>query len=350
LGVRFGERTAGPDFRNDVGLDRLFEIWSVSWSPIVEAKLIEIAHRGDTLADAVATTIAERVAGLEMEGMGRNALAAIDLFASACRAGIGERAGAILEVVEAEVIEDPELRSVIAALSDVVLLRRGHEVLGVIDTDPIDHLLVTTWRRVLMLLPELAHIPADQAQPSVKALADLRGIIELAQTAGFAFDPEPFEAALTRLSASELAPQVDGAVMAFALLDGRADGALLEERLRGELAGGYVNPSEKLAFLGGIISIAPELLWTLPQVVDALDSVVSDADEDEFIALLPHLRLALMPLDPRDVDRLSGMVAEKLGLANDALNSLVSISESEVMANLALDRAMAQKLASEGLA
>lgn len=349
LGVGFGERTAGPDFRNDVGLERLFEIWSVSWSPMVEARLIEIAHQGDTLADAVAMTIAERVAALEMEGKGRNALAAIDLFASACRAGIGESAGTILEVVEAEVIEDPQLRSVIAALSDVVLLRRGHKVLGITDTAPIDHLLGTTWRRVLILLPELAHIPADQAQPSVKALADLRGIIELAQTAGFAFDLEPFEAALTRLSAADLAPQVDGAVMAFALLDGRADGELLEERLRGELAGAYVKPSEKLAFLGGIIAIAPELLWTLPQVIDALDSVVGDADEDEFIALLPHLRLALMPLDPRDVDRLSGMVAEKLGLAKDALRSLVSISESEVMGNLALDRAMAQKLSQEGV-
>lgn len=350
LGAGFGERTAGPDFRNDVGLDRLFEIWSVSWSPMVEARLVEIAHCGDTLADAVAATIAERIAALEFEGKGRNALAAIDLFAAACRAGIGESASAILDIVEAEVIEDPALLSVIAALADVVLLRRGHDVLGIADTAPLDHLLATTWRRVLILLPGLAEIPADQAQPSVAALADLRGIIELAGTAGFAFDLEPFEAALSRLAAAELAPQVDGAVMAFALLDGRADGALLERRLRGELAGAYVKPAEKLAFLGGIIAIAPELLWTLPQVIDALDSVVGDVDEEEFIALLPHLRLALMPLDPREIDRLSGMVANKLGLASDALQSLVAISEGEVMDNLALDRAMADKLVSEGVA
>lgn len=349
LGTGFAERTAGPDFRNDVALDRLFEIWSVSWSPMVEARLIEMAHKGDTLAEIVATEIAERIAELEMEGRGRNALAAIDLFATACRAGIGESASAILEVVEAEVIEDPNLPSVIAALSDAVLLRRGHEVLGITDMAPLDHLMTTVWRRVLILLPDLADIPEDQAQPSVQALADLRGIVELAQTAGFTFDLEPFEAALSRLATAELAPQVDGAVMAFALLDGSADGEMLERRLRGELAGAYIKPANKLAFLGGVIAIAPELLWTLPQVIDALDGVVGDADEEEFIALLPHLRLALMPLDPRDIDRLSGMVAQKLGISSDALQSLVSISENEVMANLQLDRAMAQKLASEGV-
>lgn len=349
IGAGFGERTAGPDFRNDVGLDRLFEIWSVSWSPMVEARLVEIAHMGDTLEQVVAATIAERIGDLETQGRGRNALAAIDLFASACRAGIGEGAIAILDLVEAEVIEDADLPSVIAALDDVALLRRGHEVIGIDDTAPIDRLVATTWRRVLILLPELAAIPADQAQPSVKALADLRGIIELAGSAGFGFDLAPFEQALVRLEGSELAPQIDGAIMAFALLDGRATGTGLAQRLRGELAGAYVKPADRLAFVGGIIAVARELLWTLPQVIEALDSVISGAEEEEFIALLPHLRLALMPLDPRDIDRLSAMVARKLGIASDALQSLLAISEAEVMANLSLDRAMAAKLANEGL-
>ncbi|MEO0463177.1 MAG: DUF5682 family protein [Pseudomonadota bacterium] len=350
LSAGFATRTAGPDFRNDVGLDRLFEVWSVNYSPMVEARLVEIAHTGDTVRSALAFEIERRIAALEEQGLGRNALAAIDLFATACRAGIGERAGAILAAVEAEVIEDADITCVIAALADIVLLRRGHEVLGITDTDPLDRLVATTWRRVLALLPELAALPADQAQPILRALADLRGTMEIAATAGFAFDKAPFEAALERLAAAELVPQIDGAVMAFALLDGRADGAALHTRLTGELAGAYVNPTERLAFLGGIIAIAPELLWTLPEVVEALDRVVSDTDEEQFIELMPMLRLALMPLDPRDVDRLSGMVAERLGIARDALNAVVEISEGDALANLELDRMLSRKLETEGLA
>ncbi len=217
-------------------------------------------------------------------------------------------------------------------------------------TAPIDHLRETVWRRVAMLLPELAQLPADQAQPALRALASLRGIIDLARSADTPFDTEHFDAALERLRAADLVPPVAGAVLAFALLDGRADSAALAQRLRGELGGAYVDPADRLGFLGGIIAVAPELLWTLPEIVAELDAVVGDADEDAFIALLPHLRLALMPLDPRDVDRLAEMVAGRLGISGLALQQVSAISEGEVLANLALDRAMADLLALEGVA
>ncbi len=48
------------------------------------------------------------------------------------------------------------------------------------------------------------------------------------------------------------------------MLDGQADAEALGDRLRGELASGYVDPAERLAFLGGVIAIARELLWTVP--------------------------------------------------------------------------------------
>lgn len=350
LGVGFGQRTAGPDFRNDVALDRLFEVWSVGWSPMVEARLVELSELADTLPEAVAVVVAERIGALAEQGLGRNAEAAIDLFATACRAGIGDNAGAILELVEAEAIEDAELRSVVAALDEAVLLRRGHEVLGIVDTGPIDRLVATIWRRVVILLPELAALPPDQARTALQALADLRGVIDIAGSAGFPFDLVPFDEALERLRNGDLVPEIAGAVLAFALLDGRADGAELGARMRGELAGAYVRPADRLAFLGGIIAIARELLWTLPEIVAALDEVVGQVDEDEFVALLPHLRLALMPLDPREIDRLARLVAERLGIVPEALQQLVAIPESELLRNLELDRALAQKLAAEGVA
>ena len=349
IGAGFGQRTAGPDFRNDVALDRLFEVWSVGWSPMVEARLIELSEVADTLPEAVTAAIAERLAALADEGLGRNAQAAIDLFAIACRAGAGDSASEILGLVEAEVIEDADLSSVVSALSDAVLLRRGHDVLGISDPAPIDHLMHTIWRRMLALLPELAAIPADQSRPALDALADLRGVIEIARSAGFPFDLDVFDEALRRLEARQLAPMIAGAVMAFALLDGRADGETLGMRLKGELAGAYVDPATRLAFLGGIIAIARELLWTLPQIVEALDEVVGSVDEEGFIALLPHLRLALMPLDPGEVDRFSAMVADRLGIAADLLAGVVPIGEAELLRNAALDGDMARKLQAEGV-
>jgi len=350
IDAQFSQRTAGPDFRNEVALDRLHEIWSVAWSPLVESRLIELSEAADTLSEALAFALAQKLAALAEHGKGRSALAAIDLFSTACRAGLGAEADAILALVERHVIEDPQLGSVVAALTDLVLLRRGRETLGIVDTAPLDHLIGTTWRRVLVLLPELADCGADQLRDAVSALADLRGLIELARGSDAPIEIALFDEALARLLAQPLAPMLAGAVMAFVLIDGQADAEALEARLSGELASGYVDSAERLAFLGGVIAIARELLWTVPGIIATLDALVSGLDDEGFVALLPHLRLALMPLDPRETDRLAEEVAIRIGVQPGGLAMDIGISEAELAANLTLDRELTRVLARDGVA
>lgn len=345
IGTPFAERTGGPDFRNNVSLDRLHEIWSVCWSPLVESRLIELSEAADTLGEALAFVLAHRIAALTEAGRGRNAVAAIDLFAAACRAGLGQEAQGIVSLIEEQIIEDPEPGSVVAALADLLLLRRGRETLGLEDAGPLDHLLQTAWRRLLILLPEMAEIGSEQVRQAVSALADLRGTIELARSSEAPLDLDLFDEALDVLSARPLPPMLAGAVMAFALLDGRIGVAALEARLKGEFVSGYVDPAERLAFLGGIIAIARELVWTLSAIIDALDGIIAGLDEEAFQALLPHLRLALMPLDPREVDRLADIVAAKLGARTGTLSAPIGITEGEMHRNLQLDRDMAAVLA-----
>ncbi len=347
--AQFSRRTAGPDFRNDVSLDRLHEVWSVCWSPLVESRLIELSEAADTLVEVLAFTIAQKLAELSGQGKARSVLAAIDLFAAACRAGLGEQASVVLALVETQVIEDPQLGSVVAALTDLVLLRRGREALGIADSGPLDHLIGAAWRRVLVLLPELADCGDEQLRDAVSALADLRGLIELARSSGARIDIALFDEALARLQARPLAPKLAGAVTAFALIDGQGDPGALGERLRGELASGYVELGERLSFLGGVIAIARELLWTVPEIIAALNDVVAGVDDATFHALLPHLRLALMPLDPREVDRLAEEVASRLGAHPEQLAVRVEISEAELNRNLQLDRELAEVLVRDGV-
>lgn len=346
----FAQRTAGPDFRHDVSLDRLHEVWTTCWSPMVESRLIELSEAADTLGEALAFTLANRIALLAEQGRGRSALAAIDLFAAACRAGLGNEAGAVLALIEEQVIEDPEPASVIAALTDLLLLRRGRETLGIEETGSLDRLLQATWRRLLVLLPGLADVGTEQVRQAVDGLASLRGAIELARSSAAPIDLALFDEALDLLLARQLCPMLAGAVMAFALLDGRVAVGELEARLQGELAGGYVDPAERLAFLGGLIAIARELVWTVPAIVDAIDDLVAGLDEDAFVALLPYLRLALMPLDPREVDRLAEQVAHRLGVGAGTLAITTDIPETEMQENLRLDRELVAVLARDCLA
>jgi hypothetical protein len=349
IGTPFADRTAGPDFRNDASLERLHEVWTLCWSPLVETRLIELSEVADTLGEALAFALAERIAALTEAGRGRSALAAIDLFAAACRAGLGSEAAAILPLIEEQLIEDAELGSVVAALVDLLLLRRGRETLGLSDSSAIDQLLLTAWRRVMLLIPELADSGEDRIAAAVKALADLRGAVELARSSDAPIDLSLCNEALAALRRGTLQPMLDGAVTAFTLLGGLVGVSEFEGRLRGELASGYVDAAERMAFLAGVVAIARELIWTIPAITDTINDAVTALDEDEFLALLPHMRLVLMPLDPHEVDRLAEQVAGRFNADGAALTASIAISEAELNDNLRLDRELAGILIRDGV-
>lgn len=65
--------------------------------------------------------------------------------------------------------------------------------------------------------------------------------------------------------------------------------------------------------------------------------------------MLPHLRLALMPLDPRETDRLGEEVALRIGVAGCQVMQLMDITEGEMSTNLVLDRELAALLAADGV-
>lgn len=350
IGTTFAQRTGGPDFRHDVDLDRLHEIWSVCWSPLVEARLIELAAEADTLSEALAIAIVDQLAQLREQGRGRSAATAIELFAAACRAGIGDGAGAILAHIEAEAIEDPELGPVVTALADLVQILRNRAMLGIEDSTSIERLIGALWRRALFLLPDIVLAGPEQARPLLDALVTLRALTEQARAGHAPIDVTPFDEQLVKLLDSPLHPMLAGAVAAYALIDGQMAEEAFAARLKGELEGGYVAPADRLAFLTGVIALARELLWTMPALVDTLDAVIAGANDDGFVELLPHVRLALGPLDPREIDRLAQAVAGRHGAETAALVSTAPIDEATLLRNLALDRALAARLVEEGVA
>jgi Family of unknown function (DUF5682) len=350
IGAGFAERTGGPDFRSGVDLDRLFEHWSVMWSPLVEARLIECAAEGDTLEAAVAAELTRRLRALEAAGQGADAVAAIDLFAAAAQAGIADAAGPVLPLIETAVTRDADLAGVTEALRDLVALWRGRAAVGLDDAGPLERLIVTAWRRALFLLPGLAQAREERIAATLEAMATLREVVELAGDTLPSVDVELFDEAVERLLDAPLDAALAGAVAALSLLAGRIDEASFAGRLGGELRGAHADPARRIAWLRGVIAISRELLWRVPALVGATDAVLAGLDDDGFVELLPHLRLAFARLDPREIDRLAQAVGERHRVETQALVAVHDVAARELDDNLRADRAVAAMLATDGLA
>jgi hypothetical protein len=349
LETSFGQRLAGPDFRSGVDLDRLQEQWAVAWSPMVEARLVELSADADTLEGAVSASVKRRLEALRTAGQGNNAVAAIGLFATACQAGIAHEASTILPFISDEITNDPDPATVAAALRDLVLMWRGGQAAGIDDKGPIETLIGAAWRRALFLLPNLAHATADRVNSALDALVTLREIVALSSDGLGAIDATLFEQALQDLLGRELHPAIAGAISAIAFLSGLVDDAYLGGRVSGELNSAYVQMQSRVDFLRGVLTVSRELLWAVPALVDAIDSVIVDAQGANFTELLPHLRLTFGALDPRDIDRLAHMIADKHNGSAQSLVADFGVSQSEQAANQALDQRLLAILAEDGL-
>ncbi len=350
LETDFGRRMSGPDLRSGVDLDRLHETWSVAWSPLVEARLIELSALADRVGAAVVAVIGKKVDALHEDGKGHDAVAAIDLFVIACQAGVARELGAVLPAIADEVVNDPSLENIAAALRDLIGLWRNRTLLGIDDDGTIETLMTGTWRRALHLVPDLAHSSEDGVTSALSALIILREAMELAAGEIATIDSAPFDEAIADLVVRAEQPALSGAIHAIACLSGHVTPEQLGHRAAGGLYGAYVNASDKAAFLRGVIAISRELIWGIPALVTDIDGVMAGLDDDGFVALLPHLRLAFGQLDPREIDRLAQLIAERRGGAAVDLAGNFSIPESEIAAMLAVDRGVARELALAGLA
>lgn len=350
LETGFGRRTAGPDLRSGVNLDRLHESWSVAWSPMVEARLIQLSALSDTVDGAVAALIGQKVGELRAAGQGQNAVAVIALFAAACQAGVGDAIDAVLPILADEIAHDPVLASVAEALRDLISLWRNRDLLSIANPGGIEALTIAAWRRALHLVPDLADAQEDAAHASLAALLTLREAIELAGSGIAAIDGALFDEAIAALVDDARHPAIAGAINALACLSGRVEPARLAQRIAGGLSGGYVAPSDKVAFLRGVIAISRELLWGVPELLAEIEQVIETLDHTDFVALLPHLRLAFGQLDPRDIDRIAHRIADARSGDAAALTADHAIPAEAMPEMLEIDAFVARELALAGLA
>jgi hypothetical protein len=146
-------------------------------------------------------------------------------------------------------------------------------------------------------------------------------------------------------------PLLAGALTALAYLSGHRDADFLVARIRGSLAGAYVDTAERVAALTGMLAVTRELLWRVPRLLEEIDDTISGLDDERFLAALPHLRLGFSTLDPREVDEVAQRIGTRRGARPGELAAEVvyGVGAAEVAVNAALATALERDLVEDGL-
>jgi len=349
LGVPFAFRTTGPDFVSGTGLDRLQEHWEYTYSASTEAALIEASVHGVTVPLAVADRFRAQLERLAAGAEARDARAAASLFAQGCVLGLHDHLPRVLDVLRAAIGQDPSFDSVAMATGSLGMLWESREPLEARDVTELPVVLRAAYERAIYLGCNLKGMPAGDANrgnDTMHALARLREL--LVSTAGAQLDASLYWDVVRQLAASHDEPLIRGTAVGLLYSAGNLGADELASSLQGHFIG-LTDAQRSVGFLRGLLHTARDAAWQQPDLLTSLDALLAGWDEEQFIGVLPELRLAFAAMTPKETDRIADAVAALHG--ESSLGSLVNydVGESQLRANLALSRVLSDVLEADGL-
>lgn len=349
LDTGFSELDTGPDYLNGVNIGRLFEEWSFAWSPLTEGRLIELAADGDNIADACLHVLESRRADMQNEGRGRDISAIAGLFVEGVLAGLGVRLAPFLAKLKSDIQANTDFNHVVGALRRMHYISQASGPLGIPAELDLHDVQQVAFGRLIYLCDDLPSTGEDQEQSRMEAL---RLVVELLRDPSASiFDHGLFDEAIDRVADANPPPQLLGAILAICVQSGRREPTDLCTAIAGGYAGTADEQCDRIGVLRGMLYTAPELLWHGDSVLEVVDALLTGMGESEFLEFLPHIRLAFTALNPREADKLAGLLADVHGgRVTDFTSRSSSLTDTDFSRGIELEQRLRKSLETDGLA
>jgi hypothetical protein len=332
------ERTGGTDLSVRDDLSKVWERWHIVWSPDFDARCIESARYGPTLAEAAAARLTEAAAAIERDA-GKAALLLLD----AALAGLTELAGSLLGHLKDLIRTDGSFFAVTGALRHLLYLYRYDAVLETAGRGEIGALVVETYQRGLWLLEGLGQVAGQDAQ-LLEGLVSLRETFERCEQS-LGLDRAELVQVLARIGADRAQrPLVRGGVLGTRWSLGATDSEQVKTALRQ-----FADPNQLGDFLTGLFALAREQVQRQRDLVLGINDLLGRYSDDDFLTALPALRLAFTYFTPREKHHLALTLREALGLENVPEMAALLVDSGTAARALAFESRLFASLAKYGV-
>ena len=325
LGTGFGEKLFGPDYRSR-DTSRVREKWRYGASAKVQSNLVDVSYLGGTVREAASTLLGRR---RESDtGCGD----CTQLLIDAAVMDLTEHIAPLLDRTREAVALDGSFPSLSAAAENLLFLESAKWLLNLPDDAVPADLLPGVYNKAASLVSSLA--TKDEGED--RALAgSLKGLYQISRRAGI--DPEPLTEALRDLAGRDAPPpSLHGAAVGLLYADGRLEPDEALQHAQAYLFGTGEQVKKSGRFLGGLFLSAWDILFSGSGFLEGLSQVLSALPQDEFLTILPDLRLAFSTFTPSQIDRVGAAVAKLLGVTKQAV-AAAAVPEQVLRLGRALD-------------
>ncbi len=321
MGTAFCELKKGPDFAKQKDTNLIREIWEYRMSPSVEGMLVELSIFGGSLKEAGRELLLQSLKNAV------NSREVAKLLVEAFRMGLGNEIPFFLPQLKEKLQSDHEFDSLSDACFHLNYLFHAHRLLDFKLNEELEEVLKQGWSRTALLVATLGGTRVEEED---KRISSLRGIYQLLLEHPRLLDQQLLQGGLESLLNLENGNvALQGASAGLLLGLGEMERADVVKRAEGFFYGTGHHFANAVSFLKGLFATARETLLSGGELLQGLDHILQNVGEEEFLAILPELRLAFSFFNPSDINKIGGQVAE-----------LYQTTEKEVLDMEALDEAV----------
>lgn len=310
LKTEFARRLKGPNLQLKRDKNLIREIWKYKWNTQVLSALIDVSVHGATIAEAAASLVGE---ALKKD---LNAGAAATLLTQVFEMGLAGQLAAVYERVQELVVADTDFYSIADAMKSLMMMDELAGLYGV----EMDFLVLlhTAVQKLITLLPAMAQVKEER-------LSDCMDILKLLyQVTGrgeeMRMERDAYYEALERLmQVVDINAGLNGCIHGILYGCGREDANGVEQACIGYLTGTREQLLQTAVFFRGLFYTAKDLIFIGGRLLGILDTFFGQVGEQEFVELLPQLRMAFAYFTPAEIDRIAKQAAGLHGVNREEL-------------------------------
>ena len=280
------------------------EIWKYKWNEQVPSMLIDVSVHGATIEEAAGSLVQER---LKKElGAG----SAAKLLTQVFEMGLSKQLEAVYAQVDERILVDTDFYSIAEALNYLMMMQ---ELSGLYDSQlALSGLLHNAVYKLITILPSMTGIKDENLASCMDVLKLLYRITGKSEE--MEREKELYYEALKKmLQDLQIHAGLHGCILGILYGSGRESSAHVEAACRGYLTGTREQLMQTAVFFRGLFYTAKDLIFIGGHILTMLDKFFGEVNKDEFMELLPQLRMAFTYFTPSEIDRIAHMAAKLHG-------------------------------------
>lgn len=319
----FSRRIKGADLINNNDRSRIREQWSYKRSVSVDAALIDSSAYGGTIEEACTVLSLRRLREVQ------KCSEASKLFVECFLMGLNTTEG-FADKMEDIIISDGDFFSVGQGVYYFNMLHSLYELYRS-ENHNADHFLRKCFYKACSMLPDMIHVNEEKADECIRICRLLYSLV----TGTLICDEFEMlkDVFISMINMNDPEPSVYGAVLG--LLYGMDSSTFKPEiriAVQAYLSGSKEIQKKGAVFLRGLFSTARDIVLVSDEFIRITDNLISGFEWNEFLEVLPELKLAFSYFSPYETDRIAESAASLHNSNTDKLKNTMNI-DSELFAS-----------------